>query len=265
MATNRGTISRIAKSAGKNESGIGGDSDTFGSASAASASAKPTGVESGATGIDSGIRGGIGVGNVDDHASGNKKPRKARQQKTDAGTQTTLEFESAQVDIPAPSRKRKPKAPTIKTDGAEAARFLLEAVEVFTVAQFGPQAAFNPSERFMIESPLARLIEKYAPVMDRFGGWIDPIMVIGGFAYYGKRLSELSNANKPTITPSFTPPPGAQQGTTTPEEPPAQSQAYAMDEYVHEAVVTPHAPPVANQDLFDMIGSQITHDRETTI
>jgi hypothetical protein len=119
-------------------------------------------------------------------------------------TPPTLGVETGQ-DVKPPKATRatakgkpgKAKVPAEKLDGAAAARGLMEMVELFAVAKFGPGALFSFSERIMIEAPLARLIEKYGNVAEQFSAIIDPALVIAGVAMYAIRLSTLPLQGEP--------------------------------------------------------------------
>lgn len=139
---------------------------------------------------------------------GTEKRKRTPRQKSE-GAQTKVEVESPQTlsgtpetppfsDGPDAKKQRKPRESkkTPKVDGKLAARSLIEMVEVFTVTALGYDAAFAPSERFMIEDPLARLIERYAGAVGQYSGLVDPIMLLTGMGMYAIRLDNLARQRK---------------------------------------------------------------------
>lgn len=121
-------------------------------------------------------------------------------------------------------------------DGKQAAQGLIEIVDLFAITRFGPDAMMTVTERFLIADPLARLIEKYGSVADRFSGVIDPLLVVAGLAMYGIRLGGLATS---------------QQQPPAPPAPPAQ-QAAPVQQAAEQAI------PVAFENVFSMFGGK--HD-----
>lgn len=225
MGTDRRNVQRSLGTAGDvadgHAAGTGEKVVGTGSPSDETRTGIPTGV---------GVGNGTGSGNADDSSAANPEPR-TRKRRNVPKPETILEIETSEIietDPPAKTevkRKRRAKVSGPKPDGKEAAAGLLEMVELFTVTRFGPEGAFNSTERFCIEKPLARLIEKYGNVAERYGGLIDPIMVLAGVVMYGMRLSAVtqnppSDDNRgggvPTPPDPQQPPPNGHANTSYP-------------------------------------------------
>lgn len=145
--------------------------------------------------------------------------------------QETIEIE--QRESVKRSHKKKGSKPAAvfsraKGDGAQAARGILEIVDLLAVAQFGADAAISAEERALIEPSLAKVIEKYGDSLDRFGGFIDPILLGAGLVMYGSRLWMI-----------------ARPQTSTPKQPAHQAQEVEAD-----ASTTDHQTPYG-ADLFN--------------
>lgn len=89
-----------------------------------------------------------------------------------------------------PGRPR--KIEKAKPDSKAAAQSLIELVQLFTVTKFGPTAEFTPTELYMIQPSLERLIDRYGSVADQFGGFIDPALLLVGIGIYAIRLNAAS-------------------------------------------------------------------------
>ena len=140
---------------------------------------------------------GNGVGS----SVGDSRTANTEGEKQAGAPKETLEIEPQKVSDPPPKtshKKGQGKSSKAKEkDDADAAKGLMEMVEIFAVARFGSAAKFNDQERFLIESPLTRLIEKYGDVSDRFSGIIDPAMVAAGVIVYSIRLASMVETKTP--------------------------------------------------------------------
>lgn len=134
-----------------------------------------------------------------------------------------IEVEQAEapqvVDKKSTKSKSQKKQNPIPVDSADTAKGLLEVVEFLSVARFGPNAAFLPEERKGIEEPLARILEKYAPVAGYIGAFVDPALVIMGFAMYGVRIAMTKPEEKQPPKGEFNPEPEIAYGSETPQAP----------------------------------------------
>lgn len=203
MGTNRGTVERANGESGKSGTGNPNPTNPRDPGERTPITPTPSGKPASGTGANPGA--GPGTPNANNQpAGGTGEKRKHRASKENAknkGAQTQIDVEAPPVlegigEAPAakPSGKgrgRPPKQP--KIDGKQAARGLMEMVEVFTVATFGYEAAFSPTERFMIEDPLTRVIEKYGAAVGQYSGLVDPIMLLAGLGMYAVRMDALYN------------------------------------------------------------------------
>lgn len=97
--------------------------------------------------------------------------------------------------------KKKPEAAKLSAgEAGEAAAGLIEMVELFAVARFGPEAAFSVQERLFIEPSLARIVERYGSVAQQFSFLMDPIMLAVGVGLYGARIVGLAKAQPKSET-----------------------------------------------------------------
>jgi hypothetical protein len=158
-----------------------------------------------------------------------------------------LELEAGQqVTAPKQTRQRKPRAETkpqsetiSDTDAAIGALALMDFVESFTVPLLGDQAHFNPLERSTIEPALARTIKRYGSIYDKFGGLIDPVLLIAGVAMYTLRLNAI--ASQPPAPPKPTEGRDTGAGWSAPPAPEREN-------------VVPTAPP----EIFQVIGNALS-------
>lgn len=170
-------------------------------------------------------------------ANGTRRPRPASASDRPAASRTNgnnadkenkrpeakIEVEQAEapqvVDKKSAKSKGQKKQSPIPVDSADTAKGLLEVVEFLSVARFGPNAAFLPEERKGIEEPLARILEKYAPVAGYIGAFVDPALVIMGFAMYGVRVVMTKPEEKQPPKGEFNPEPEIAYGSETPQAP----------------------------------------------
>jgi len=89
-------------------------------------------------------------------------------------------------------------------EATDSATGLLQLVEVFAVGRFGADGAFTTEEKFLIEGPLSRLIERYGSLANQYSGLIDPVMLLIGAGIYGARIVAILRqkvADKATVAP----------------------------------------------------------------
>jgi hypothetical protein len=68
----------------------------------------------------------------------------------------------------------------------------MATIEMFAVLRFGPEAAFTPAERMLAEPSLARIIERYGALADRYSALLDPILLGGAALLYALRLARIA-------------------------------------------------------------------------
>jgi hypothetical protein len=153
----------------------------------------------------------------------------SRKNRSAKAARATIEIDTQEAEAvksaPKRSRRKRRSTPESQESSRQAADFLMSAVETFAVAEFGEEARFNDREKFMIHDPLARLVERYSNLADRYTGLIDPIMVIVGAGLFAVRLGNIAEERNPkhNVTPqeqkaSEPPAPGV-----APEYPPSSN------------------------------------------
>lgn len=217
METKRGSIQPTIGEAESDGEPIGATHRKNGQPAAA-----PAGAGAGAGG-PAGAGGTTGsVNDSTTSAPSQPQPRKrGRPAKIPQGEDTKIEFEKAQNvgEVGKPRSHHKRSRPKVDPEASSA---LLEMVELFAVATFGPEARLNDRERFLIEAPLSRMIAKYGDLADRYAGLIDPVMVGIGAVLYGYRISGvLAERQKSEAPPPEAPPANGATPSQKPGEPPS--------------------------------------------
>jgi hypothetical protein len=112
-------------------------------------------------------------------------------------------FSQAETAPEKPKKPRKAKAVAPTADeAAMAVHGLIEIVQTFTIARFGPDAAFNAVELSLIEPSLARLFERYGSVANQFGWLLDPMLVAAGLGLYALRIGpQIRQQTEPKESP----------------------------------------------------------------
>jgi hypothetical protein len=68
----------------------------------------------------------------------------------------------------------------------------MATIEMFAVLRFGPEAAFTPAERMLAEPSLARIIERYGALAERYSALLDPILLGSAALLYALRLARIA-------------------------------------------------------------------------
>lgn len=148
---------------------------------------------------------GSGSGNVGSGDNASTPTEEKEQNPEISAEKETLDFSTLFGGEPPKKRGRRKKSVS-STDSKAVASLIIDTVDLFATAKLGPNAAFQPTERLLIQPSLEHIITRYGSAAEKLSAWLDPLLLVGGLALYVTRISQLIPKEAPQyspVTPDF--------------------------------------------------------------
>lgn len=111
------------------------------------------------------------------------------------GEAQAVDWQNLFSEPPKKRRTRTKKADT-SVDSKAIASLIIDTVDLFTTAKLGASAAFQPTEKLLIQPSLEHIITRYGSAAEKLSAWVDPVLLVGGLVLYATRISSLVAENR---------------------------------------------------------------------